>query len=121
MSSVGSAFSEMSVSVMGEDDIPLEDALDKVFLELQQAMNYSHCNIREIDVVLDADPDFKVAFETHMKLDEYIDSMMDLFKELKNVSRQVLPKPTADEKVWMKKAIADKKARIKLEKEREKG
>jgi hypothetical protein len=120
MSSVGSAFSEMSVSVMGEDDVPLEEALDKVFLELQQAMNYSHCNIREMAVALDADPDFKVAFETYQQLEDYIDDMCELFTELKSVSKQVLPKPNKEEKEWAKIQCAEKKARQKLEKEREK-
>ena len=120
MSSIGSAFSEMSVSVMGEDDIPLEEALDKVFLELQQSLNYSHCNIREMAVALDSDPDFKVAFETHQQLDDYITDMMGLFTELKSVSKQVLPKPSKEETIWMKQQIADKKARKKVEKEREK-
>ena len=110
----------MSVSVFGEDDVPLEEALDKVIKELQQTLNYSHCEVRTMAVGLDADQDFKSAYECHSRLEDYADEMVDLFKELKSVSRQILPKPTPEEKVWMKEQIANRKAKKKAEKEREK-
>ena len=108
------------MSVFGEDDVPLEEALDKVIKELQQTLNYSHCEVRTMAVGLDADQDFKAAYECHSRLEDYANEMVELFRELKSVSRQILPKPTAEEKQWMAKMKAAKKARKKAEREREK-
>ena len=101
MSSIGSDFSDLSVSVFGEDDVPIEQALDQVFKELQESLNNCHCEVRTMAMDLErANGDFKISYAHHVQIEDYIDGFSCLFKELKSVSKQILPKPDKDQKMW---------------------
>ena len=113
MSSIGSNFSDLSVSVFGAEDVPIEEALDQVFKSLQESLNNCHCEVRSQTMDLEREnEDFKVAYQHQVQIENYIDGFSSLFKELKSVSKQIMPKPTKEEKVWFQ----EQQLKRKLEK-----
>jgi hypothetical protein len=86
-STCSSLLSTMSVSVFGEEII-LEQALDSIFKKLQTSLNDCHSQTREMAMDLDRDGDFKISYEHDSKIQEYVDGLAGLFKELKSVSKQ---------------------------------
>ena len=122
--SVSSAKSSMSVSYCGSE-MPLEEALDDVFQKLQQHLNDAHCAVRSMSVLeeqsLDEDSDWKDATKYDNVIQDDIDGMIALFKDLKNISKQVLGKaPNPDMKAWYAHNQTQRKEEKRLEKEREK-
>jgi hypothetical protein len=122
--SVSSAKSSMSVSYCGSE-MPLEEALDDVFQKLQQHLNDAHCAVRSMSMLeeqsLDEDSDWKDATKYDNVIQDDIDGMIALFKDLKNISKQVLGKaPNPDMKAWYAHNQTQRKEEKRLEKEREK-
>ena len=115
--SICSTMSTMSVSVFGEEII-LEQALDSIFKQLQTSLNDCHSQTREMAMDLDRDDDFKIFYEHDRKIQEYVDSLTVLFKELKSVSKQVLGKPDNEEdKAWLKEQLERKKREAQIAKD----
>ena len=115
--SICSTMSTMSVSVFGEEII-LEQALDSIFKQLQTSLNDCHSQTREMAMDLDRDDDFKIFYEHDRKIQEYVDSLTVLFKELKSVSKQVLGKPDNEEdKAWLKTQLERKKREAQIAKD----
>ena len=71
--------STMSVSVFGEE-MALENAVDKVFNEIQTAINGSHVVIRSMGMDLDRDPEFRALYEQHSEIEDFVDELTELFK-----------------------------------------
>ena len=117
--SVSSTMSDMSVSYNGSE-MPLSDALDECFTELQGFMNSTHCYVRELGAMGEQDNDYEEGLKKVLVIGDTIDSMSNLFKELKSVTKQVLGTPPKDEKEKMKKIINDHKDEKKRQKEIEK-
>lgn len=114
--SVSSTASSITVSAFGED-MPLEQAIDQVYKDLQGALNFSHASTRELSMEAEREGDFKDVMNHAFEIQDYIDDMLALFKELKVVVKQVVGKPkTEDEKAWLK----SRKEEIKRKKEQEK-
>lgn len=114
--SVSSTASSITVSAFGED-MPLEQAIDQVYKDLQGALNFSHASTRELSMEAEREGDFKDVMNHAFEIQDYIDDMLALFKELKVVVKQVVGKPkTEDEKAWLK----SRKDEIKRKKEQEK-
>ena len=88
--SVSSAGSCMSVSVFGEDDVPVDQALDEVFRLIQENINNAHVATRQLAMVPEQDGDFIVAAEFHLQICGFVDELNGLFKELKSVSKQIM-------------------------------
>lgn len=108
MSTTSSVMSTMSVSVRGEEVI-LEKALDDVFQELQDNLNHMHCYVREICMGLDQDMDFKTEIEQTDNVNDNIELMSGLFKDLKSILKQISSKPQDDEeKAWLKLHIVER-------------
>ena len=102
--SVSSARSSMSVSYCGSE-MPLEQALDDVFQKLQQHLNNSHCAVRSMSMLeeqsMDEDDDWKEATKYDNAIQDDVDNMIALFKDLKSISKQVLGKaPNPEMKAW---------------------
>jgi hypothetical protein len=113
-----SIMSTMSVSVFGEDDVVLEVAIDDIFKQLQTSLNDAHCEVRSMCMDLDRDGDFKISYEHDSKIQDYVDDLTGLFKELKSVSKQVLGKPDNDEdKQWLKEQTERKKREAQVAKD----
>jgi hypothetical protein len=102
MSTASSVMSTMSISINGEE-VVLETALDKTFSDLQTALNGLHCNTRECCMILDQDNDFETMVGKGDDVNNGIDEMMLLFKDLKSIIKQVMLKPDGqEEKDWLK-------------------
>ena len=56
-SHASSAMSEISVSYNGEDDVPLEDAVDDVFKQIQEHINMIHIQLRQLCLTDDKNED----------------------------------------------------------------
>ena len=122
--SVSSARSSMSVSYCGSE-VALEEALDDVFQKLQQHLNDAHCAVRSMSMLeeqsMDEDEDFKDCVKYNDIIQDDTDGMIDLFKDLKSISKQVLGKPpNPDMKAWYANHQTQRKQEAQLEKEREK-
>ena len=122
--SVSSARSSMSVSYCGSE-VALEEALDDVFQKLQQHLNDAHCAVRSMSMLeeqsMDEDEDFKEATKYDDIIQDDVDGMIALFKDLKSISKQVLGKPpNPDMKAWYVNHQTQRKEEKKLEKERQK-
>jgi hypothetical protein len=99
----------MSVSYCGSE-IGLDEALDQCFLGLQQNLNNAHVFIREMVMGVDRNESYEHMLRKTLEINDEIDSMTDLFKELKSVTKQVLGTPQASEKAAMKKIVDEYKA-----------
>jgi hypothetical protein len=103
------------VSFRGDGEVDLEACLDTLYQDIQKNLNYSQNSIRTLARGCD-DDDFLENVKTHFELLDYVECLEDLFSELKDVSKQVLGKPEADEKVAYKKMCDDRKAEKKKSK-----
>ena len=93
--SQSSAMSEQSVSYFGEE-VNLETALDSIFKQIQTFMNDTHCAVRTMAAVEDQDNDYMRALDLYHDITASIDDLLDLLKELKKISREVLGKPPSE-------------------------
>ena len=106
VNSTASFLSQMSVSYDGQDDMPLEQVLDDVFLRIQEFVNHTHCGVRQFCMMFDQDNDYEQEVKQMVEIWEQIDGMDYLFSELRSVMKQCLPKkPSAEEKVAGKKIV----------------
>ena len=110
MSSVGSCASY--VSFRGEDGVDLNECLDELYRDIQSNLNDSQCSVRTM-ARLKEDDDFKDCVPIHFAVLNYVDTLTDLFNELKQVSKEVLGRPGKDDKDWYKKQCDERKERIK--------
>ena len=117
--SISSQMSDTSVSFQG-NEIPLADALDEVFTELQGFLNSLHCYTRDLAIMKDRNEDYEVELKQVLVIGDTIESMSDLFKDLKLVAKQVIGPPPKDQKEAMKTIVDDHRAKKKREKEMEK-
>lgn len=111
----------MSVSYNGSE-VTLDEALDDVFTTLQQNINDCHVYVRSLAMFADRNDEYEIGLKTVLSIHDEIDSMMNLFKELKSVTKQVLGNPPASEKAAMKKITDDHaaaKKRLKDDKKAE--
>jgi hypothetical protein len=59
---------------------------------------------------IDRNEDYEQMLRKTLEINDEIDSMADLFKELKSVSKQIIGTPPASEKAAMKKIVDEHKA-----------
>ena len=116
MSSIASNTS--FVSFRGEDEVDLDTCLNDLYSEIQQQLNYSQCSIRQLAACPEQDDDYLEAVKIYFQLDDYVESLVGLFKELQGVSKQCLgtcPKEYKNEYVKM---VSDRKAnKLRLKEE----
>jgi hypothetical protein len=108
--------SAMTVSVFGQDDVPLEEAIDDVFKQIQQRTNYIQSGIRALSAVPEQDNDYMHALEIYTEIEDNVSALKGLFSEADSVSRQVLGKAPAS----LKEEVKTYKANIKLKRQQEK-
>jgi len=118
MSSVASNAS--SVSFRGEE-MGVDEALDELFVELQQNLNSCQCSIRNLAQSEERSETFMEAVGYHFEILDYIDILQNLFSELRGVSKQVVgscPKEYREEyKALQEKRKTDKKRMKEEEKQ----
>jgi hypothetical protein len=105
------------VSFRGDEAVELDTALNELYMEIQQNLNYSQCSIRQLACSSEQDNDFMVAVNIYHELDNYVLGLLALFKELQDVSKQCLGKCPPEHKEEYKKMCDDRKERQKKEKE----
>jgi len=114
--------------VFGEDDVPLEEAIDSLFKQLQQSFNYTHSSVRELHMSSDRGDEFKEIAEVGFTIQNYVRETADLFAELQDVVKQVVGTPkTQEDKLWyaqeklkIKQQILKSKQEMKAEKQKAK-
>ena len=84
---------------------------------MQQQLNYSQCAIRQLAACPEQDDDYLEAVKIYFELDDYVEGILGLFKELQSVSKQCLGPCPKDKKDQFAKMVADRKERKKREKE----
>ena len=109
--SASSNGSQMSVSYYGHE-MDFDSMCDICFRDLQSHMNDIHCKVRELSMIEEQDGDFMVAVDCYLQIQNGIDGISSLLKELKSVSKQVLGKCPAD----LKEQVKSKMDAYKLEK-----
>jgi hypothetical protein len=108
-----SCASTMSVSYFGEEK-GLEEALDTCFKSIQENLNETHVQVRNIAMMPEQDNDFVLMCDTEDQIHAYCDDMMDLMKELKKVVTQVRGRPQNDAERNELKLRKEKKKAQKL-------
>ena len=101
--SLNSSMSNLSVSFRGNNEADLEQSLDIVFRELQENLNTTHCVVRSLAMSSEQDADYKEETKMSFQMNDCVDDMQTLFKELKTVVKQLVGKPPTDaDKTWLK-------------------
>ena len=108
MSSVGSNASTM-VSFRGEE-IDLDEALTALYREIQEQLNHSQSAVRQLACCEERNETFLEAVGIFHEIDDHVQSLFDLFKELQGVSKDCLGKCPPEYKAEYKKICEDRKA-----------
>ena len=111
MSSIGSSTS--TIVSFRDNEVDLDEALRILYQELQQNLNYSQCAIRQLSISGEQDSDFLESANIYFELNDYVDILLNLFTELKAVSKQCLGKPPPEHKEQYAKMILERKEKKK--------
>jgi hypothetical protein len=103
-----------------DEEIDLDEALRVLYQELQENLNHSQCSIRQLSMCSERNDDFIEAANIYLELNDYIDVLLDLFTELKSVSKQCLGKPPQEVKEEFNKMLNDRKEKKKQAKQQAK-
>jgi hypothetical protein len=101
MSSVGSTASGISVSLWGVE-CDFDVAIDKIFKELQEKLNFTHCSTRELGLKEERNDTFLESAELYFNIVDFCDQLSELFKTLKGCSKDALGKCPPELKVEFK-------------------
>jgi hypothetical protein len=115
--SVSSQMSEMSISLNGEM-IDLEVAVDETFKNLQECLNNTQCDLRNLASIDERNETFEVSHSYCTKIDDNISEMNELFKSLKSIVKQIKMKPETDEDKQFVKDFEFKRREEKNEQKR---
>ena len=118
MSSIGSSTS--TIVSFRDNEVDLDEALRILYQELQQNLNYSQCAIRQLAICGEQDDDFLETAKIYFELNDYVDILLNLFTELKAVSKQCLGKPPPEHKEQYAKMILERKEKKSKQKIRQK-
>jgi hypothetical protein len=110
------ASTSSSVSFRGEE-IDVSDALDMLFKDLQENLNHCHCSVRQLAQCEERADTFMEAAQFDFEIQDYVEGLTGLFKELKQVSKDVLGKPPPEYKSLYSIALEKRKADKLREKE----
>ena len=86
-----SAMSSVTVSAFGEEDVPLEEAVDTVFKELQTAVNELHVQIRQMCMTEERGDSYEEAYQFQHAIKAHVEEGCNMLKELIKVTKQLLP------------------------------
>jgi hypothetical protein len=95
ISSIGSNMSQRSVSVFGEE-MPLDEAIDDIFKQIQSHINLMHMSIRELCQSEDRNDSYEEAVEFYDAVASHVKEGNVVFKELVKVCKQLLPRKPKD-------------------------
>ena len=118
MSSIGRSTS--TIVSFRDNEVDLDEALRILYQELQQNLNYSQCAIRQLAIAGEQDDDFLETAKIYFELNDYVDILLNLFTELKAVSKQCLGKPPPEHKEQFAKMLNERKEKKSKQKPRQK-
>jgi hypothetical protein len=87
---MASNMSERSVSVFGEE-MPLDEAIDQIFKDIQGHINDMHMSIRELCQSEDRNDTYEEALDFFDAVASHVKEGNVVFKELVKVCKQLLP------------------------------
>jgi hypothetical protein len=120
MSSIASNMSGMTVSAFGEEDMDFDEAVNKVFGNLQTFVNDCHSGVRTLAMCDERADTYLEALQIWRELDLAVGGALDLFSTLRSISKQVLGRPPKEYKEEASAQIKKWKEEDKLGKERAK-
>ena len=97
-----------SINFRGEE-VEVDVAIDSLFQEIQQNLNNCQCSLRELSMSEERADTFLEAVGHHFEIDDYVDTLLSLFSELKGVSKQCLGTCPKEHKDEYKKLVDDRK------------
>jgi hypothetical protein len=89
-SSICSSMSNVTVSAFG-DEVPLEEAVDHIFKDIQDHINELHVQIRLLCMCDEHGDTYEEAYEHYHHIVNHIKEGQLMFKELPKVMKQILP------------------------------
>lgn len=112
--SVASNVSGLSVSINGHE-LSLEEAINSVYEGIQRHLNDSQNSLRMLAMLLEKDDiSFRDGVEYSDKVNDDVDEMLKLFKDLKSILKQIVGKPTSEEdREWLKAHNEERKMKGK--------
>jgi len=111
--SVSSNGSCISVSINGQE-VLLDDAINQTFMSLQRHLNESQNNLRMLGTLLERDDlEFRDGVNYSDKIDDDVDEMVALFKDLKKITKQLIGRPSEEQdKEWFRLHLAERKVEL---------
>lgn len=108
MSQYSTGSNASSISFRGEE-VDVSEALDELFKDIQEQLNYCHCAVRQLAQCDERADTFMEAAAYDFEIQDFVTTLVDLFKELKTVSKDVLGKPPTEYKDEYKATIEKRK------------
>lgn len=108
MSQYSNSSNATSISFRGEE-VDVSEALDVLFRDIQEQLNHCHCAVRQLAQCEERADTFMEAAEYDFEIQDFVTSLVDLFKELKTVSKDVLGKVPAEYKDEYKMNVEKRK------------
>jgi hypothetical protein len=97
------------VSFRGNEE-DFETATNELFVELQRNFNNIHSTIRTLAMSEERNDTFEERCVIHFSIVDYIETVNETFKELEDISKQVVGRPVGDaEKTYLKNVIEKRK------------
>ena len=90
-SNASSCYSEVSVSVNGEECL-LEEAVDDIFKQIQDHINLMHEQLRQLCMCEDRGEDYTESLAYYTELVSHIKDGCIVFKQIIPIAKQLLPK-----------------------------
>ena len=122
MSVASSAAETRSVCYQG-NEMSLEAAMDSLIRSIQGHLNHLQGKLRELataeEQAVEPEEDFRLAVELDDDVNDVVNGMVELLRELIPISADIRGKPPAELKLWYTKHKADRKDAVKLAKEQE--
>ena len=101
----------------------LEAAMDSLIRSIQGHLNHLQGKLRELataeEQAVEPEEDFRLAVELDDDVNDVVNGMVELLRELVPISADIRGKPPAELKAWYTKHKADRKDAVKLAKEQE--
>ena len=98
--SVSSNMSDVSVILNGQE-VNIDDAINDSYRDIQGYLNTTQSQLRNLAQVEERSETFRYSHELCTNIDYNIKEILELFKDLKSIVKQVRLKPTTpEEKEW---------------------
>ena len=121
MASVASSAAETRSVCFQGNEMSLEAAMDSLIREIQLKLNCLQQKLRDLATAeeqqVDSEEDFRLAVELDDDVNDVVDGMVEILRELPPISADIRGKPPPEMKVWYAKHKADRKDAVKLAKE----